>query len=125
MAAQDNNVMQGLIGKIYNAITAPNTVLADPVARVSVDNREPPFISFCSPGIAVGTLNFGNLLTTEEVNVCSDFSQLINSVPEPNVLWQPTAKKIWEIYELAVGSREIMLTLEAAVCWNRGSSCAI
>ena len=26
---------------------------------------------------------------------------------------------------LPVGSREIMLTLEAAVCWNRGSSCAI
>ena len=26
---------------------------------------------------------------------------------------------------LIVGSREIMLTLEAVVCWNRGSSCAI
>ena len=26
---------------------------------------------------------------------------------------------------IAVGSREIMLTLEAAVCWNRGGSCTI
>lgn len=110
MAAQDNNVMQGLIGKIYNAITAPNTVMADPVARVSVDNRVPPFISFCSPGIAIDTLNFGNLLTADEVNACSDFSQLINSVPAPNVLWQPTNKKIWEIYELALTDIKLPLS---------------
>lgn len=102
--------MQGLIGKIYKAITAPNTVLADPAARISVDNREPPFISFCSPGIAIDTLNFGNLLTPEQVNACSDFSQLINSVPAPNVLWQPTNKKIWEIYELAITDIKLPLS---------------
>lgn len=110
MAAQDNNVMKGLIGKIYDAITAPNAVLADPVARISVGNRVPPFISFCSPGIAIDTLNFGNLLTADEVNACSDFSQLVNSVPAPNVLWQPTSKKIWEIYELAITDIKLPLS---------------
>jgi hypothetical protein len=102
MSSQNETAMLGLVGKIYKAITSPNSVVANAVPRNSVVSTEPPYISFCSPGIALDSLNFGNLLTPDEVNNCSDFSQLINSIPTPGALWAPTSSKIWEIYELAI-----------------------
>lgn len=102
MSSQDEVAMSGLVGKIYKSITSPNSVVSNAVPRNSVVSTEPPYISFCSPGIALDSLNFGNLLTPDEVNNCSDFSQLINSIPTPGALWAPTSSKVWEIYNLAI-----------------------
>lgn len=96
----DSNAMNGLLGKIYSVMTAPSTI-ADSAGRTLTPSAV-PFISFCSPGIAISDLDFGDLTTKDQVNRCSAFSDLVNSIPYSSSIWQKTDKKSWDIYELAL-----------------------
>ena len=102
MPFADGDVMNGLLGKIYAIMTAPNNVVPNAVDRRDTSSGQPPFISFCSPGIAIDSLDFGNLLTPQQVNDCSDFTDIVDTIPAVSGTWSRTVKKTWDIYQLAI-----------------------
>jgi hypothetical protein len=100
----NNHVMDALLSKIYETFTAPTKVIQNDEneRRVQVKTSEKPFVCFCAPGIAISSLDFGDLTTQDQVDKCSIFSQLVNSIPEPVGIWQKTDRKVWSLYERAI-----------------------
>ena len=89
----DNNAMNGILGKIYAVMTSPDSIVSNPVQRPSTTSNAPPFIAFCAPGIAIDDLDFGDLTTQDQVDRCSAFSQLINSIPQPSGTWRQEPRR--------------------------------
>lgn len=100
--AENKDAMDGLLGKIYGIMSAPDNVNANPQGRKFSSSSQKPFISFCSPGFPLDNLDFGDLTTLDQVRRCSYFSQFINSIPAPSTTWQLTSDKVWDVYELAL-----------------------
>lgn len=98
----NESAMNGLIGKVYDIMTAADQVNTDPAQRKFSSSNKKPFISFCNPGIPLDDLDFGNLETLDQVRRASFFSQFVNAIPSPSGTWQLTASKTWNIYELAL-----------------------
>lgn len=94
--------MDALLAKIYGVMMSPSGVVNNPIGRVHTSTSEKPFISFCSPGVAIEDLDFGLLQTKDEVTRCAAFSRLINSIPAISPTWQPKNDKVWDIYEQAI-----------------------
>ncbi|WMS45299.1 hypothetical protein RDV64_23310 (plasmid) [Acuticoccus sp. MNP-M23] len=105
----NQSAMNGLIGKIYEILTAADQVNANPVQRKFSTSSHKPFISFCNPGIPLDDLDFGNMETLDQVRRASFFSQFVNSTPSPTGTWQLTSTKTWDIYNLAL--RKVRLPL--------------
>lgn len=105
--AQDSEVMNGLLGKIYDVMASPDEVVNDAKPRFNIVSPEPPFISFCSPGVALDKIDFGELSTKDEVKACSRFSQLVNSIPPPTGTWQLTNNKVWDVYERSISDIQL------------------
>ena len=102
MPLSDDAVMNGLLGKIYAIMAAPEQVVSGAAPRASTSPGRPPYVSFASPGIAIDELDFGLLATKEEVNRCSFFSDLVNTVPAASGTWRSTGTKVWDVYRQAI-----------------------
>ena len=98
----NQSAMNGLIGKLYDIMTAADGVNPDPSERKFSTSDKKPFISFCNPGIPLDDLDFGNLESLDQVRRASFFSQFVNSVPSPSGTWQLTPTKTWDVYNLAL-----------------------
>lgn len=105
LSDQNQNVGDGLLGRLFKLFTAP-----DPNPG-STDRSDSVFITFCNPGITLrpSDLDFGDLSTREQVNRLAAFSQIVNSVPKGSGPWFNNALKVWSIYERALYNIELPL----------------
>lgn len=99
---ENKSAMNGLLGKLYDIMSAADQAVPNAVPRKFTSSQEKPFVSYCTPGFPLDDLDFGNLTTQDQVNRCSFFSQFVNSIPAPSGTWQLTNDKSWDIYELAL-----------------------
>lgn len=99
MGMDNNEVMAGLLGKLYTILTAP-----DEINQGATDSAKTTFISFCSPGIAVSEpdLTFGDLSTKDQIIANARFSQLTNYIPNPVGFWSMAGDLTWNIYKDAI-----------------------
>jgi hypothetical protein len=96
--ATNNNVMSSLSTKIYEILSAPDTIIPGAPKEQNV------FYTFATPGVAIAEsdLNFGDLSTKEQIKASGDFALLVNNIPNPDKAWSLTGKKIWDIYHDAI-----------------------
>jgi hypothetical protein len=94
---KNNDVANGLLGKLYQVFSAGDSINAGPPTA-------PPFISFMMPGLATNkdVLDFGDLTTPDQVNKMSRFSQFANTIPQPKGTWAASSKTVGDIYEIAL-----------------------
>ena len=67
-----------------------------------------PLVLF-SNGIPISPtdLDFGGLVSKEQINRLSSFSQMVNEVPSStSKVWIPTGSRTWDIYELVLSQAE-------------------
>lgn len=89
----DSNVMDALMGKLYEIVSAKDTI-------TNIE-REEPYVSFTRPGIPLSedSLDFGFVTMTADQNaLAADFSELVNSVPGQASFWNPTGRKVYDEY---------------------------
>lgn len=98
----NQSAANGLFGKIYDIMSSADNVNSNPIARTASASGKKPFVSFCAPGFPLDNVDFGDLTTKDQVNRCSFFSQFVNSVPAATGTWSVTAKKAWDVYDLAL-----------------------
>ncbi|PZM84288.1 MAG: hypothetical protein DKT66_06540 [Candidatus Melainabacteria bacterium] len=99
--ATSDDVLAGLFGKIYEMMTE-----GDSTNPSSAPLEATSFLSFCKPGIAIDNddLDFGDQTTMKQIQSLSNFSQLVNSIPNPTEVWSKTQGKVWDVYGDAITS---------------------
>ena len=93
-----------VLSKIYDFLTAPDSVNAAAAAR-----HGRPCIVFARPHLTVDRagLAFGDLSTKEQIAANARFSALVNGVPGPTEFYDPSGVKIWEVYRRALEQAEL------------------
>lgn len=93
MATTNQQIMDAFLGKLYDIVSAKNTIHGV--------EEENPYISFTRPGIPIteDSLNFGFTVMNESQNIlAADFADLVNSIPITEGFYNPTGRKVFDEY---------------------------
>ena len=96
----DDRVMNALLAKIYQLLTAPDQVTG------SNSLNDNAFITFCVPGVPLNesALDFLNMTTKQQIDAGARFSRFVNAAPKPTGFWTTSASPLWSIYLDAINN---------------------